>query len=129
MKNGHPDDSGWPFFISDCLLSGGSGQLLFWFLSETFFGFAGAGWSADIHRMQALWSLDDLKGNLLACFQCLVAIHLYCRVMRKKVIALVVFDDEAVTLGIVEPLDLTACHAHIPLHQTPSLEYHPVYPS
>ena len=49
--------------------------------------------------------------------------------MRKKVLGLAVFNDEAVTLDIVEPLDLTTSHSLIPLHQTPSLEYHPVYPS
>ncbi len=49
--------------------------------------------------------------------------------MRKKIFGLTIFIDEAVAFGIVEPLDLTTSHLHIPLHQTPSLEYHPVYPS
>ena len=53
--------------------------------------------------------------------------------MRKKVLVLPFLINKAISFGVVEPLDLAidldAGHTHFPLHQTPSLEYHPVYPS
>ena len=53
--------------------------------------------------------------------------------LRKKVLGFPFLINKAISLGIIEPLDLAtdldARHTHIPLHQTPSLEYHPVYPS
>src|SRR5207253_3328859 len=77
--------------------------------------------------MQAFWPLDDIETNGLSCFQGFVAIHFNGRVMGKQIFVLAVLVDESIPFGIVEPLDLAACHAHIPLQQTPSLEYHPVH--
>ncbi|MOA33171.1 hypothetical protein D3C78_1544430 [compost metagenome] len=82
----------------------------------------------DVDGMQALGSLDDLEDHRLACLQGLVALHRDGGVVGKQVVRFAFFIDKTVTLGIVEPFHLADCHAHIPLQQTPSLEYHPVNP-
>ncbi|GBL56382.1 hypothetical protein PCLA_05r0348 [Pseudomonas citronellolis] len=46
--------------------------------------------------------------------------------MSEQVLISAVGQDESIALGVVEPLDLTAEHADIPLQRTPSLEYHPL---
>jgi hypothetical protein len=48
--------------------------------------------------------------------------------MGEQVIGFTFLIDESIALGIVEPLDFTACHPYVPLQRTPSLEYHPLHP-
>jgi ATP-dependent Clp protease adaptor protein ClpS len=46
--------------------------------------------------------------------------------MGEQVLISTVSQDEPVAFGVVEPLDLTANYADIPLQRTPSLEYDPL---
>lgn len=62
----------------------------------------------DLYGMEALGPLDDFKIDRLPGLQCLIAIHSDRRVVRKQVFRLAVFNDEAIPLGVVKPLDLTA---------------------
>src|SRR5690606_5097807 len=87
-------------------------------------GRIGRGSRAYVHRMQALGTLKDFETHRLAGLESLVAVHLDCRVVGEQILISAIGHDETVALGVVEPLDLTAEHAHFPLQRTPSLEYH-----
>src|SRR5690606_20577806 len=89
-------------------------------------GVTGCQHRADIHGMQTLRSLQNIELDRLAGLESLVAVHLDSRVMGEQVLISAIGHDETVALGVVEPLDLTAEHADIPLQRTPSLEYHPL---
>ena len=85
-------------------------------------------WCADINRMQAFWPLDNVKTDCLPSFERLVAIHLNGREVSEKILIIsAVGQDKSVAFGVIEPLDLAANHADIPLQRSPSLEYHPFW--
>ena len=81
---------------------------------------------ADIDGMQSFGALHDLEADRLAGLECLLTVHLDGRVVGEQVLISAVGQDESIAFGVVEPLDLTAEHADIPLQRTPSLEYHPL---
>lgn len=62
----------------------------------------------DLDCMQTLRALNDLEFNQLASFERLVAVHIDRRVVGKEVFGLALLIDEAIPLGVVKPLDLTA---------------------
>src|SRR5690606_23646849 len=66
---------------------------------------------ADIHRVQAFRTLQNIELDRLAGLESLVAVHLDSRVVGEQVLISAIGHDEAVALGVVEPLDLTAKHA------------------
>ncbi len=86
--------------------------------------------------MQPFRALDDFEIDELPSLDGFVAVHFDSRIMGKEIngttILITPFSgigvNEPEPLGVVEPLDLADRHAHIPLQQTPSLEYHPVHP-
>lgn len=82
--------------------------LLFVRMSCFFIGTDGRRMPTDFHSVQTFRTLDDLKLNRLAGFEGFVAIHFNRRVVCKQVLGLAVFNDEAIPLGVVKPLDLTA---------------------
>ncbi|MNI80644.1 hypothetical protein D3C73_1371870 [compost metagenome] len=72
--------------------------------------------------------MHDLESHGLSGLEGFVTVHLDRRIMGEQIVGFAVFIDESVALGIVEPLDFTACHPYVPLQRTPSLEYHPLHP-
>jgi hypothetical protein len=62
----------------------------------------------NIDRVQAFGTLDDLEVDRLPGFEGFVTLHRDRRVMSKQVLVLAIFNDEAIPLGVVKPLDLTA---------------------
>ncbi len=65
----------------------------------------------DTIGLWTLLTLDDVKLNIIALFQSLVPIQLYCRIVDEYVWP-VFTPDESVALGVVEPLDLTFVLSH-----------------
>ena len=64
--------------------------------------------SCNLYSVQTFGPLNDVKINGLTCFQGLVAVHLYRRVMGEQILALAVFNNESVAFCVVEPLNLAA---------------------
>jgi hypothetical protein len=64
----------------------------------------------DVGGLLALGTLNDLKGDLLAFFERLEAVHVDGGKMREQVVAAIVRSDKTKTLCIVEPLNSTGCH-------------------
>jgi hypothetical protein len=62
-------------------------------------------------RLRTFLALDDVKLDLIALFQCFVAVQLDCRVVNEN-IGTIIASDESVALGIVEPLDLSFVLSH-----------------
>lgn len=63
---------------------------------------------ADFNGVKTFRSLDDFEIYRLPGLQGFIAIHTDLRVVYKQVLGLAIFDDEAIPLGVVKPLDLTA---------------------
>jgi hypothetical protein len=64
----------------------------------------------DVDRFGALLALARLELDLGTLGQRLEAVARDVRVMYEEILAAVLGGDEAVSLGIVEPLDGTGCH-------------------
>jgi hypothetical protein len=69
----------------------------------------------DVDRLGALLTLARLVLDLGTLGQGLEAVAGDVRVMDEEILAAVLGGDEAVSLGIVEPLDGTGCHVFPPL--------------
>ena len=62
-------------------------------------------------RLRTFLTLDDIELDLIAFFQCLIAVQLYRRIVDEH-IRPVIASDESVSLGVVEPLDLAFVLSH-----------------
>ena len=56
-------------------------------------------------RLGAFLPLNDVELHVIALFQSLVAIELYCRVVNENIWP-VIASDESIALGVIEPFDL-----------------------
>src|SRR5690606_29790511 len=63
----------------------------------------------DVRRLEALLGLPDLELDLLALGERLEAFHVDRGEVHEHVLAVGLFN-EAIALGIIEPLDLTSGH-------------------
>src|SRR5438067_13913739 len=77
---------------------------------------------ADVLRLQPLGALDHLELHLLAFRQGAEAFGLDGRVMAEHVLAASILRDEAVALGVVEPLHGSSRHSRQILRQSGSAE-------
>src|SRR5258708_3771149 len=69
----------------------------------------------DLRRLLAFGARGDLEGNLLVLLERLEArAALDLGEMREQVLAAAVRGDEAVALGVVEPLDRACAHVCLP---------------
>ena len=62
-------------------------------------------------RLGTFLALDDVELDIIALFQCLVAVQLNCRVVDEHIGA-VIATDESVALGVVKPLDFAFVLSH-----------------
>src|SRR3990167_1281989 len=88
--------------------------------------FTGGSSRTDVYGVESFWTLNNIEAYRLASLQRFIAVHLNSRVVGEQVLISTIGQDESIAFGVVEPLDLTANHADIPLQRTPSLEYHPL---
>src|SRR5439155_16800577 len=65
---------------------------------------------SDVDRLGALLALARLVLDLCALAQRLEAVTGDVRVVHEEILAAILGGDEAVSLGIVEPLDGSGCH-------------------
>src|SRR6266513_4768077 len=68
----------------------------------------------DVRRLQAFGAALHFELDLLAFLQRLEAVHLDRGVMREQIFAAFSRGDEAEAFGVVEPLDGTGRHLHLP---------------
>jgi len=61
--------------------------------------------------LRTFLALNDVEFDVVALFQCFVAIQLYCRVVNEN-IRPVIASDESVALGIIEPLHFALVLSH-----------------
>jgi hypothetical protein len=69
---------------------------------------------SETNHSVCLWSLlafDDIKLDIVAFFQRLVSVQLNCRVVNEHIRSIFT-SDEAVSLGVVKPLDLSFVLSH-----------------
>lgn len=64
----------------------------------------------DVYRMQPFRTLNDIELHRLSSLERSIAVHLDGRIVGKKVFVAPVGYNEAITFGIIEPLDLTNFH-------------------
>lgn len=69
-----------------------------------------------VRSLLALGTLGDLETDLLTFLEGFEPTHLDSGKMCKKVFASIIRSDEAITLGIVEPLNSASCHCSCPLN-------------
>jgi hypothetical protein len=62
-------------------------------------------------RLGTFLALNDVEFDVVALFQCFVAVQLYCRVMDEH-IRTVFPPDESVALGVVKPLHFAFVLSH-----------------
>ena len=68
----------------------------------------------DVHCMNAFVTRLFIKRDGLASFKGFVAFNLDGRKVREQIVAAAVFYNEAVSLGVVEPLNLAPRHDELP---------------
>lgn len=68
----------------------------------------------DVYGMNALIARFFLERDRLSRLEGFVALNLNGRKVREQIVAAAIFNDEAVSLGVVEPLDLAPRHDELP---------------
>jgi hypothetical protein len=64
----------------------------------------------DVHRLQTLWPLLDVKAHALALTQGLKARASNSGMVDEHILATVLGGDEAITFGFIEPLYRSCTH-------------------